>query len=515
MFLFVYLQLLVLWALFEVDAFTYVSEGSSDFIKVYVTMIIGAFLLQYVCDRILNKITKCMVKEFKTSAIKLYDNLDWQSKHKNTTTLFKIYVDTSSSAIHTIISWGFQCIINVITDTMACIWVFYKKNFISQFCIIVFIYYLFYIVIIKKRYTALKTVRTENMKKTTCMDDTVIWLLFRLQHNECDAKSIYDIICNIEDDYYVISILFVNIMWLISVPQYIAYFALMIFNPSSTTFIVMCYVIKQFNSSVGRIISFQNQYHKIATDYGLFYDFWKDLKVAPPPDPWSLPEIWTIKIGTVISDGFILRIDTSLIYKHNTKVLITGPSGGGKSTFLNAVLGYIPGLELEFGNPLNFTHCISYCCQSLKERVPTTNTTLQQLFSECSREQMNTYLEACCLNKTNHDGKLLSFVDKFDGIDKPINDKLSGGEKQRLAIAICLHNVRNRQILILDEPEQGLDAATTVQMIVNIIELLKNKIVFIVSHKPDNLSHIHFDTYLSVIDGVISQQIPVKTVTKF
>ncbi|CAF4798825.1 unnamed protein product, partial [Rotaria magnacalcarata] len=59
----------------------------------------------------------------------------------------------------------------------------------------------------------------------------------------------------------------------------------------------------------------------------------------------------------------------------------------------------------------------------------------------------------------------------------PLENKLSGGQKTRLLLARALFQTHQRQspILILDEPDKGLPAETTVSIIENIIDWYRSK----------------------------------------
>lgn len=75
---------------------------------------------------------------------------------------------------------------------------------------------------------------------------------------------------------------------------------------------------------------------------------------------------------------------------------------------------------------------------------------------------------------------------------KQKSKSLSGGEKQRLAIALAL--VKEPQLLLLDEPTANLDDNNAKQ-IVEILNKLKEKglMIVIASHHPDlyNGDHIY------------------------
>ena len=66
-------------------------------------------------------------------------------------------------------------------------------------------------------------------------------------------------------------------------------------------------------------------------------------------------------------------------------------------------------------------------------------------------------------------------------------ETLSGGEKMRLSILYTLWdlNKRNKQVLILDEPEQGLDMELVPDIILDIINYNPEMTVFIITHLCD------------------------------
>jgi ABC-type transport system involved in cytochrome bd biosynthesis fused ATPase/permease subunit len=70
-------------------------------------------------------------------------------------------------------------------------------------------------------------------------------------------------------------------------------------------------------------------------------------------------------------------------------------------------------------------------------------------------------------------------------LDEPLENKLSGGQKTRLLLARVLFRAHNRHstMLILDEPDKGLPAETTVSIIENIIDWYRPKgILFLTLH---------------------------------
>jgi len=88
------------------------------------------------------------------------------------------------------------------------------------------------------------------------------------------------------------------------------------------------------------------------------------------------------------------------------------------------------------------------------------------------------------------------------GYDTVLGEKgatLSGGEKQRLSIARAL--IKDAPVLILDEPTSSLDAHTEALIFEALTEAMRNKTVFIISHRLSTIKRA--DQIFAMDDGRI------------
>ncbi|CAF5051176.1 unnamed protein product [Rotaria magnacalcarata] len=89
----------------------------------------------------------------------------------------------------------------------------------------------------------------------------------------------------------------------------------------------------------------------------------------------------------------------------------------------------------------------------------------------------------------------------------PLENKLSGGQKTRLLLARALFQTHQRQspILILDEPDKGLPAETTVSIIENIIDWYRSKGILFLTLHTKKAHMLDFHQVLHIDNGLITK----------
>ena len=186
--------------------------------------------------------------------------------------------------------------------------------------------------------------------------------------------------------------------------------------------------------------------------------------------------------------------DFNVTMERGQSVLLIGPNGSGKTTFIKCALGLVlpdkGGLTLDganlLGEPL-LRRGIGYMPQI--GRFPD-QLRVGQIFDMMREIRSGTH------TRTDED-----LIEAFE-IDK-IADKaartLSGGTRQK--VSACLAFLFDPDILILDEPTAGLDpvAAEILKEKVR-AERAKNKLILLTSHILSDLEEITSDV-LYLIDG--------------
>jgi len=195
--------------------------------------------------------------------------------------------------------------------------------------------------------------------------------------------------------------------------------------------------------------------------------------------------------------GATRQFDLSLVAKPGEITAVSGQSGSGKSTLLDLIAGFlVPSagtltldgqdllplppeqrpISILFQSETLFEHLSAY--QNLELGLPRGVTGGRQK------------IEAA-LNEVG-----------LPGVLKQRADTLSGGEKQRVALARTL--LRDRPVLLLDEPFSALDDDTrgTIRTLVKSLTERQQWITLLVSHHVDDVEALATRRY-QLRDGML------------
>ena len=210
-----------------------------------------------------------------------------------------------------------------------------------------------------------------------------------------------------------------------------------------------------------------------------------------------------IRLDNVFLADDTLPMTFDLQVAAGERIAIIGPSGAGKSTLLNLIAGFVlPTQGNIWLNGENHTRSAPY------ERPVSMLFQENNLFPHLSVQQnlalgLKTSLKLTALEQNQIEQVadavgLTSFLSRLP-------NSLSGGQKQRVALARCL--LRDKPILLLDEPFSALDPELRLDMLNLIDELChsKNLTLLLVTHQPSELMG-KVDRMLRIENGRISQQ---------
>ena len=182
--------------------------------------------------------------------------------------------------------------------------------------------------------------------------------------------------------------------------------------------------------------------------------------------------------------------DIDVEIPNGSLVMLLGGSGAGKTTFINAVIGYEKADATVLLNGAN----VYEDYQNLKYRI---GFVPQQNLMRGNDTVMRTVSDAAKLRlpratrRKERVAKINEVLEEL-GLSAGKNglvSKKSGGQLRRIAIAQEL--VSDPELFVLDEPDSGLDGAIAHEIFTKLREIADTgKIVIVITHTPDRVADL-------------------------
>ncbi len=182
-------------------------------------------------------------------------------------------------------------------------------------------------------------------------------------------------------------------------------------------------------------------------------------------------------------------------------ILILGGSGAGKTTFMNAVMGY----EKAEGTIMHGDIDVYEDFESMKYKI---GFVPQQDLLRGNDSVYDT-LENAAQMKLHSSIKKEQREQRIDEVlnvlgllreSKSLVSKLSGGQRKRLSIAV--EYIADPSLFFLDEPDSGLDGVMARALMDNLRAIAdEGKIVMVISHSPDRAADL-FDRVIVLAKSV-------------
>lgn len=205
---------------------------------------------------------------------------------------------------------------------------------------------------------------------------------------------------------------------------------------------------------------------------------------------------------------FVLK-DINFQMNKGASIGIVGPTGGGKTTLIDLILGLltpsqgaleVDGIKIKNENVRNWQRNIGYVPQQV---YFSDDTVSRNIAFGVSDDQ----IDMDQVKKVAKIANIHNFIEKelplgYDTFIGERGVRLSGGQKQRISIARALYH--NPEVLVLDEATSSLDGTTEKAVLEAIDNLAKLKTLIIVAHRLKTVEHC--DTLYFLDKGKITTQ---------
>ena len=204
-------------------------------------------------------------------------------------------------------------------------------------------------------------------------------------------------------------------------------------------------------------------------------------------------------------EGVVLAGPLTFTLSSKARVVVVGRSGSGKSSLINALLGFLPyegslrvnGIELSAIDPDSWRNAISWVGQNPQLPAATLRENVLLSRPDASEAALHAALDKAWVSE------FLPLLP--EGLETQPGDQavlLSVGQAQRVAVARAL--LSSCQLLLLDEPSASLDAHSEQRVMQALTTASHQQTTLMVTHQLENLAE--WDAVWVMQEGRIIEQ---------
>ena len=197
---------------------------------------------------------------------------------------------------------------------------------------------------------------------------------------------------------------------------------------------------------------------------------------------------------------YLLR-DIHMNIKPGRMVLLLGGSGAGKTTLINAIIGYEPAKAKILLNGVDvYKHYndMKYQIAMVPQQdLMRYDDTVYKTLSDSAVLRLPEEVSAKERSK-----KVKQVLNEFGlaSVSSSEVEKLSGGQRKRLSIA--MEFISDPYLFVLDEPDSGLDGVLARDLMTRLRDIAKQgKMVIVITHSPDRVLDLFDDVIVLAKDA--------------
>jgi len=430
-------------------------------------------------DSFLLRIASRMQKLFVESGIMHYTSLSKQTKQSNPAYNFVKFLKDAGWSINHLIEWGLFAIGSMVGQIISA----GVLLFVFDLQIVDYVILPIAIAIAAFVIRKLQKLLTDRQQKSRDLEEknTDIEQLkaMKLQNGDITADEILEFLLKpILYDNYSVRPLYNYIGCTLDITLELVALAYAIYLPNDRAFVAKLVLIRTISSALNSVTHFMSQYNRYCNQYLQYRKHYEvpleyDEHHEQLPIPVEGLQIESVSIPR--GENYSIKGGRIPIGK-GTHIMVEGPSGAGKTSLVDALRGFNPGVTLKQGVPANYSHQIWMHAQSCASLVQTYSISIADLF-ETNNTDMLSHIHQLLLVVFEEPElrRILNNISKENPFQTKIQGKISGGQKERFFIALSLWEIEKKQsrIAIFDEVGSALDPKNRVEVLRNLYARLK------------------------------------------
>ena len=410
--------------------------------------------------------------------LEYFYDLPWAKRQsQEDMTDFHRMINSSSSTLFNLISWGIPTIVTGLRSLVMVCYILIVKGYWKTIIVTAIIYWVYFTFVMRKIQDKITSTRTKMKDLDKILVPKRKWLLQLFKNKKRNPEDIirtdeeFDIL---EKDFIMGWEIVTNgVKFVSSIISFIGLFGITEWD----NLLLVKIIFDELRYTIEMFSRFSNNFTSRAKDFDKFLTWYEDSgerekKIEYLPIPKDGIKYKSVNIN--IDDKFILDSDRIDIQPNDT-IILRGPTGVGKTQLINALQGFlqgaklVPNEQLQFYKPEYFQVNWEYMDQNMRETIPSNGMTLRDVLGG----EPNTELIWELVKTVKLDDKIQSEYD----IDTKIKN-FSGGQRMKVSLIFTLLEVikKSKSILVLDEPEQGLDPYSRRNVVSSILDFCKSGI---------------------------------------